>query len=524
MGPARSPRLVALACALALAAAGQPAGAADSSGPPWLKLDRVEVADSFLHGHARVRVFVSAITLEGGTIPITGKKEWQLQLGSSKKRIPYLAGQWKEVDEDLAVMIVVNTGADFARELPKIQEALRQMLQALPKDTQVGVIGYADEIEGDRKVGSRDRAIEKIDELATSPVADQVELVSAVRRAVDALRRVKPSKPGRGLRKLVVVISDGLDVEHDSSRFRGVGKRADDEHVRIHTLAYSVHNHRAPMVGLAELSKRSHGTFRLVYTKDSFAPNLTQLAKEIEQQYVLTFFVPADEVDGKRVRVIAKDITSNDSKAIKVTCGEADKSCAGGQLCAGERCVSWEGGGGRGILGWILLIGGILLGVIVVLGVIGYFMTKRQQTAGPLDPDAIIAAAQAKAMGSKPPKSVPPQAVPQNVQAHAAQVIASATISGPRFYIASGPRQGEQVALKHGFSIGKQQGNDLVIDDGFTSSQHAQIGMDHFGNCRIYDRGSTNGTYVNGQRVTEYALEHGMAIRIGSTELRFLAQ
>ena len=72
--------------------------------------------------------------------------------------------------------------------------------------------------------------------------------------------------------------------------------------------------------------------------------------------------------------------------------------------------------------------------------------------------------------------------------------------------------------------IGKQPGCDLVIDDGFTSSQHAQIGMDHFGNCRLYDRGSTNGTFVIGQRVTEYVLEHGMSVRIGSTELRFLAQ
>ena len=64
----------------------------------------------------------------------------------------------------------------------------------------------------------------------------------------------------------------------------------------------------------------------------------------------------------------------------------------------------------------------------------------------------------------------------------------------------------------------------MLIDDGFTSSQHAQIGMDHFGNCRVYDRGSTNGTFVNGQRITEYVLEHGMSLRIGSTELRFLAQ
>ena len=88
----------------------------------------------------------------------------------------------------------------------------------------------------------------------------------------------------------------------------------------------------------------------------------------------------------------------------------------------------------------------------------------------------------------------------------------------------TGPRTGEEIALRHGFLVGKQPGCDLTIDDGFTSSQHAQFGVDHFGNCRLYDRGSTNGTFVNGVRVTEYVLEHGMTIKIGSTDLRFLAQ
>nr|MBA3538666.1 FHA domain-containing protein [Deltaproteobacteria bacterium] len=64
----------------------------------------------------------------------------------------------------------------------------------------------------------------------------------------------------------------------------------------------------------------------------------------------------------------------------------------------------------------------------------------------------------------------------------------------------------------------------LLIDDGYASSQHAQISMDQFGNCRLYDRGSTNGTLCNGVRVTEYVLQHGVVIQIGSTQLRFLAQ
>ena len=72
--------------------------------------------------------------------------------------------------------------------------------------------------------------------------------------------------------------------------------------------------------------------------------------------------------------------------------------------------------------------------------------------------------------------------------------------------------------------IGKQPGCDLLIEDGYTSSQHAQVSMDAVGNCQLFDRGSTNGTFVNGSRITQMPLQHGAQIRIGSTELIFLAQ
>jgi pSer/pThr/pTyr-binding forkhead associated (FHA) protein len=88
----------------------------------------------------------------------------------------------------------------------------------------------------------------------------------------------------------------------------------------------------------------------------------------------------------------------------------------------------------------------------------------------------------------------------------------------------AGPRAGERIPLRHGFLVGKAPGCDLLIEDGYTSSHHAQFAMDHAGNVRLYDRGSTNGTYVNGARISEAPLEHGATIRFGSTDVRFLAQ
>jgi pSer/pThr/pTyr-binding forkhead associated (FHA) protein len=133
-----------------------------------------------------------------------------------------------------------------------------------------------------------------------------------------------------------------------------------------------------------------------------------------------------------------------------------------------------------------LWIGTIGLGGIVALGVLGWAMSRKQAAQAP-----------------------PPVASGRPM---------------PGLLLVNGPRAGERHVLRNGFLIGKQPGCDLLIEDGYTSGEHAQIAIDAAGNCTIYDRGSTNGTYYNGVRITQVALEHGATIRIGATELRFLAQ
>jgi pSer/pThr/pTyr-binding forkhead associated (FHA) protein len=101
----------------------------------------------------------------------------------------------------------------------------------------------------------------------------------------------------------------------------------------------------------------------------------------------------------------------------------------------------------------------------------------------------------------------------------------AAPTSGPSLYIMTGPETGQKKYLRHGFTIGKAPDCDLSLaHDGFASGHHAHVQMDTAGNCNLVDQGSTNGTYINGVRITESRLFDGMSIRCGSTELRFLAQ
>ncbi|MDR1552069.1 MAG: FHA domain-containing protein [Prevotellaceae bacterium] len=69
-------------------------------------------------------------------------------------------------------------------------------------------------------------------------------------------------------------------------------------------------------------------------------------------------------------------------------------------------------------------------------------------------------------------------------------------------------------------TIGRGQENDIVINDLKISRHHLQIIQDDYGNFRLADFGSTNGTFVNGRQVKgEVHLNVNDVIRIGNTTL-----
>ena len=197
-------------------------------------------------------------------------------------------------------------------------------------------------------------------------------------------------------------------------------------------------------------------------------------------------------------------------------------------------CMALKAGGGWAWWVWGLMGIGLLalIGVVVAIKGSGQSLPKPMPMPTGAFPAQFPGRPGAPATGQYPmqPGQFPgqrPMASPQPV-AHAqrpqmpAQGSPAPTAQGAGwFLIMSGPRQGQHVPLRHGFSIGKAPGNDLLIDDGFTSSRHAQVVIDHSG-FNLVDIGSTNGTFVNGVRSMQAHLVHGTSVRIGQTELRFL--
>jgi hypothetical protein len=80
---------------------------------------------------------------------------------------------------------------------------------------------------------------------------------------------------------------------------------------------------------------------------------------------------------------------------------------------------------------------------------------------------------------------------------------------------------GERFDLFGGVSIGRSGEADVRIEDRFASQIHTRI-YSRAGTYYVEDMNSTNGTYLNGDRLDgELPLAHQDVIEIGDTEFRF---
>lgn len=88
---------------------------------------------------------------------------------------------------------------------------------------------------------------------------------------------------------------------------------------------------------------------------------------------------------------------------------------------------------------------------------------------------------------------------------------------------AQGPRVGERLALRAVSAVGRDAANDVVVNDEAASARHALVELAD-GQWWISDEGSTNGTLLNGSRLTRRERLHdGDVVEIGRIAMRFEA-
>jgi len=87
--------------------------------------------------------------------------------------------------------------------------------------------------------------------------------------------------------------------------------------------------------------------------------------------------------------------------------------------------------------------------------------------------------------------------------------------------IDSGIHAGDRLQLVETVHIGRSEACELVLDDDYVSSMHALLSHQSNGTWALKDLGSTNGTYVNGERIEDPRIVGvNDLIRIGEVQMR----
>jgi hypothetical protein len=336
--PSRTRRAACAAVALALTALPSDAGASK----PRLRLERLDAGACNRAG--TIDAYLVELELEG-TLRQRSPLEYRLVVdGKELSGRPLRVTTFAATNQQLQLALVIELTPANAPSLQLIRSGARDLVRALPAArTRFTIITYDWEVRRLLAHGNHVQAVSALDGLE-APRGSEVEL--ALDEAITlGLRSLGPA--GTGPRRLLVVLSNGINREPKRDVFRGLGTRARQLQVPIHPIGFSPIDERGPLVNLGEVAKRSTGTMRWAQRAVDIGGEFLNLAREINEQHVLTFPLPEGCERAHVVRISSGDLQS----------GQLEIPSQGARL----RATS-----GRTLL-IVIFVGGLLVAVTVLV-------------------------------------------------------------------------------------------------------------------------------------------------------------
>lgn len=506
--PARPARaLLGVAAATAIALAPGPAAAQDL---------RVGTVDASAPG-------VVSVSVDGPRIAKSQAGDYALRFADNA---PVKASEVKPaaaVPQAMALVICIDkSGSIGAATLETIKSAFDGFVAQGKPGLSIGLIGFGSATKTIAAFGTEPQTARSRLKALTSDSRDsKTKLFEAVSGGLDQLK----AGPAGAVRRLLV-ISDGKDEGSDT----GIERVVDKAHANGVVVDSIGVGRLAPTSSssLDSLSDRTGGTFVLAKPGESgVADALASILRGYSsprEAAVVTFrydaagdaakleratleFTPAggtpikSELQGSfaaPAKATEPVVPKSDGKAVTTEPARTTKSV--GELVAEYKVP-------------ILAVAGLLIAALLLWL---FVMTRKRPAAAPtLAPTAVVPPPTG---GARPPTRPAPARMTKFAR-----------------YAFTAPQAGRPVAILRGvsgpigvkhvpieatpFRIGADADNELVLaGDDFLSSRHATIRFDS-GSLYLSDRGSRNGTFLNGTRLTDVPmpLSIGDELRIGKS-------
>jgi VWFA-related protein len=500
---------------------------------------------------AKIKLFLNVLDTKGKPVLKIDAGSITIEEKNTGKRIkPELNNFYESEKEGIAICFLLDASPSMEEPVKYVKSGLLSILDSLRKQDKIA-IGFL----GDSLV--------RVSDFTTNRgiTRDNLNIINAAEKGgsnifksiIDALRWIKDLDSPK--RKILVVISDGDDTYKEKST-EDVIKEAKKSGVTVYTIGAidRKSDTRGTLVNMdkiAESTKDKGGKYYEISKAEDIKKIIPMIYDRIKEEYVLSYWSCAKENDTVNISLEVKKEKS--TNYIDYSYFAKEKN----QDPPVQECKKKE-----------LLIGVIVIGVLIIALAIFLILNilkkskyrkekdrekmlreqesmenqqkydglynqyqdilsqmDNQKFVSESDKEKIMKLEQMMNNASKTMVGVVPKQIdfrrrtmiltksPETSVGASSGAIHSLTVM-------NGRQSGQQVQVQEfGVLIGRTEGQ-LILQDETVSRRHARIYFEN-GKYNIEDFNSTNGTFVNGRRISASSVNPGDIIRVGNIELQF---
>jgi pSer/pThr/pTyr-binding forkhead associated (FHA) protein len=412
---------------------------------------------------------------------------------------------------NVAVVLAVDTSGSMAKYLDPVKRALPGFVTGVPPNDAVALITFDDDVHDLARFETPKDQVKSL-----IPALHTAGRSTVLHKALDFSIRVLEQTPSGRTRRRTVVISDGSDESNgDPAITDGIIQHAVKAGVAVDTI-WLGQPVAAKRNTLARFAERTGGIHRDAVTAGREAAEVTAALNDIGA-------IAANAVIASFVRHID---TSASTQEIGVSVARAGIGASSIALQVPRSAVTPPNQPPSRrdlVLRWTIRLSPSLPIAYLLVFLVAKIRNKSSELLRPQDWFRVIGII----VTPPPPLPPPPEAVRRQtlVAAEKPAAVPGTAPQGLALEAVDGPLRGQRIAVGPRFQIGAGNSNELrITNDKYLSGVHARIEQSG-GQWLLSDQGSSNGTFLNGQRLTSgqaRPLHHGESVRVGMSEFRVL--
>lgn len=242
---------------------------------PLCRIEQAALAGDGLH------LLATQVDLQG---QLMRAAPFTLELGPGRTVQPTARRPLSPAEKALHFVLLVQGSAGYAAATDDVRAALRGFLLALPQDSVGALWRFGNRVDSPAGLVPLSHLLPLVDRYSATDEGE-LQMVKAVQQGM----RVLADAGEPPSRRVLILLSDGLNPVMDRRLFRQVGLELAQKGIPLFPVAFSPRDFRGPLRNLGELARHGAGTLRWARSAGELGPQLLTLAEELTAAEVLTF-------------------------------------------------------------------------------------------------------------------------------------------------------------------------------------------------------------------------------------------